>query len=293
MQNIVPEETEKSYYLNLREFASGEFEAVLKVVRPMQSEMIEASMKGLLTNTAWMYTFPKKEEEKSEAELQQNHNRAVRRAKQNIRWLCKTMDADRLFTLTYRENQTDREQARADFTRFLRLVRSGWRGQVGVPNWQYVAVLEKQQRGAYHIHCAVKGFQRIKYLRQCWHKALGCDPDVSGENTPGNVDVTNPDKSRWGHTGRQWKVNKLAGYLTKYLSKTFDETATEKRRYWHCRDLIQPPKQRFWVTGNNMAEAIKSTVELLDFYVGLGNTFTHWLSTLNDSYWIAGTGKVH
>jgi len=294
MKNIIPEETDKSYYLNLREFASGEFEAVLKVVRPMQSEMMEASMNGSLTNTAWMHIKPAaKEEENPEAKAQQNYNRAVRRAKQNIRWLCKAMDADRLFTLTYREDQNDREQARADFTRFLRLVRSGWRGEVGVPNWQYVAVLEKQQRGAFHIHCAVKGFQRIKFLRKCWYKALACDPDVSGEHTPGSVNVTNPDKSRWGHTGRQWKVNKLAGYLTKYLTKTFDETATEKRRYWHCKDVIQPKKQRFWVTGNTMLEAIKSTVELLSFHVGLGNTFTHWLSIQNDSYWIAGSGKVH
>jgi hypothetical protein len=57
---------------------------------------------------------PTAEEQTPEFEAQQNHNRAVRRAKQNIRWLCKTMQADRLFTLTYRENQTDREQVRAD-----------------------------------------------------------------------------------------------------------------------------------------------------------------------------------
>ena len=306
MNDIVPEETEKNYYLNLREFASGEFEAILKAARPMKIEAMNASMTGtdyasacrehgetsFSVRGAGFKVRKKDDEDRSDFERQSNLNRAVRRSKQNIRWLCKAMNADRLFTLTYRENQTDREQARADFTRFLRLVRSGWRGQVGVPDWQYVAVLEKQERGAFHIHCAVKGWQRINYLRQCWYKALGCAPDVSGENTPGNVDVTNPDKARWGHTGRQWKVNKLAGYLTKYLSKTFDEAATEKRRYWHCRDLVQPVKQRFWISGDKMADAIKSTIELLDFHVGLGDSFNHWISTLNDSYWIAGTGRV-
>lgn len=301
MDDTIHEE-ERNYYLSLREFASGEFEATLKAARPMKIEMINASMKGIdyasacreygetsLSGRVSPFKV-RKPEERSEYDKQANLIRAVRRSKQNIRWLCKAMNADRLFTLTYRENQTDREQARADFTKFLRLVRSGWRGQVGVPDWKYVAVLEKQQRGAYHIHCAVKGWQRINFLRSCWYKALGCSPDVSGENTPGAVNVTNPDKSRWGHTGRQWKVNKLAAYLTKYLSKTFDDTNTEKRRYWHCRDVVQPKKQRFWVSGSEIVQAIKSTIGLLDFHVGLGKSWTHWLSTSGDCYWIAGVG---
>lgn len=286
------DETEKNYYLNLREFASGEFEAVLKVVKPMSQEMMEASMNGCCTSSRNLaYRSANQDEDKSLSDKAQNHARAVRRAKQSIRWLCKVLDADRLFTLTYRENQTDREQARADFTKFLRLVRSGWRGQVGVPNWQYVAVLEKQDRGAFHIHCAVKGWQRIKFLRMAWFKALGGDGYETGENTPGNVDVTNPDKSRWGHTGREWKVNKLAGYLTKYLAKTFDEADSEKKRYWHTRDIKHPEKQRFWVAGATMPEAIKSAFAMLQLHVGVSVDCSMWVSTSNDVFWIAGSGS--
>ena len=212
-------EQERKYYLNIREFKSGEFEAVLKTVRPMQMEQIKRRFQcpGAISASAEIQKARKFEIEggPSENDLAANRARAVRRSKQNIRWLCKVMEADRLFTLTYRENQTDRGQTRADFTRFLRLVRSGWRGQRGIPDWQYVAVLEKQERGAFHIHCAVKGFQKIKFLRAAWYKALGCPEDVSGENTPGAVNVTDPDKARWGHTGREWKVNKLSGYLRK------------------------------------------------------------------------------
>jgi hypothetical protein len=293
---------EQNYYLNLREFKSGEFEAILKAAKPSKIDMMNASMNGTSYAAACkengvsireihpIFKHAGLEQEKSSAELQQNLNRAVRRSKQNIRWLCKAMEADRLFTLTYRENQIGRDQTRADFQRFLRLVRSGWRGQVGIPDWQYVAVLEKQDRGAFHIHCAVKGFQKIKFLRACWYKALGCSPDVTGENTPGAVNVTNPDKARWGHTGREWKVNKLAGYLTKYLSKTFDDSSSEKRRYWHCKAVTQPVKQRFWVSGSDIVQAIKSTINLLGFHVGLKPSFNHWLSTSLDSYWIAGQG---
>lgn len=303
--NEIINEQDKNYYLNLREFASGEFEAVLKVVRPLKQDQIDAAINGVpsfasclaehgLTRRDVYPTFSRfaEPEEKSDHEKAQNLVRAVRRSKQNIRWLCKVMEADRLFTLTYRANQTDRDQTRADFTKFLRLVRSGWCGQVGVPDWKYVAVLEKQERGALHIHCAVKGFQRIKFLRACWYKALGGAGNEVGENTPGAVNVTNPDKARWGHTGREWKVNKLSGYLTKYLSKTFDESATEKKRYWHCRNLVVPVKQRFWVSGSEIVAAIQSSIGLLKFHVGLRGGFNHWLSTSGDAYWIAGQGDA-
>lgn len=303
MTEIIDQQ-EKNYYLNLREFASGEFEAILKAAKPMKTEMINASMMGTsyakacqekgetsFSGRSAFFKTDRTVEEQSNFDKAQNLARAVRRSKQNIRWLCKAMEADRLFTLTYRENQLDREQARADFTKFLRLVRSGWRGQVGVKNWKYVAVLEKQERGAYHIHCAVKGWQKINFLRTAWHKALGCADEQTGENSPGNVNVTNPDRARWGHTGREWKINKLIGYLIKYLSKTFDDALSEKRRYWHCRQVTQPVKQRFWVSGSEIVQAIKSTINLLDFHIGLGNSFSHWLSSTKDSYWIAG--NVH
>lgn len=298
-------EEQKNYYLNLREFASGEFEAILKVAKPMKTEMMQAAMAGTSYAAACaekgetsfsgrpaFFKTDRTEEEQSQYDKAQNLARAVRRSKQNIRWLCKAMEADRLFTLTYRKNQLDREQTRADFEKFRRLVRSGWKGTPGVKDWKFVAVLEKQERGAFHIHCAVKGWQRINFLRECWHRALGCKCLATGENTPGNVDVTDPDKARWGHTGRQWKVNKLAGYLTKYLGKTFDEMAAGKMRYWHNRSVVQPVKQRFWVSGSNIVEAIHSTIGLLDFHIGLGKTFNHWLSTSNDCYWIAGEVAV-
>lgn len=285
---------EPNYYLNLREFPSG-YEAILKTVKPMKMEALNGSLNSRHYKNAdevSLATRPfnsvQSDDDDSEFKQSQNYNRAIRRARQNIRWLCKTMDADRLFTLTYRENQTDREQTRADFKKFLRLVRSGWRGQVGISDWRYVAVLEKQDRGAYHIHCAVRGYQRIKFLRAAWYKALGGSGLESGADTPGAVNVTNPDKARWGHTGREWRTNKLSAYLTKYLSKTFEITDAEKRRYWHARDLHTPTVQRFWLGSHNIVQAIKSTVSLLGLHVGIRPDFSMWLSTQEDSFWISG-----
>lgn len=301
MSEILLDDLEKNYYLNIREFASGALEAVLKTVRPMKQEAMDASINGCLTSSRFLApAVPKTEEQQevSQADRAANLARAVRRAKQNIRWLCKVMEADRLFTCTYRENQEDREQVREDFARFLRLVRTGFKVKHAdgskttyraIPDWQYVAVLEKQGRGAFHIHCAVKGFQYIKTLRAAWYKACGGNGDEVGEKTPGSVNVTAPAK-RWGSAGREWKTDKLVGYLVKYIHKTFDESATEKKRYWHAKDLKTPDVQRMWVGGTNIIDAIKSTVSTLELAHGLQAGFDMWLSTQNDCFWIAGRG---
>lgn len=297
MDLILDQLEEKNYYLNIREFASGAFEAVMKVVKPLSQEQIDAGINGTSYAAACAekgetsrsgftsFGYSKSDEDINEFDRAKNHSRAVRRAKQNIRWLCKVMQADRLFTLTYRENVEDRELVRAQFKDFLRRVRERF------PDWAYVAVLEKQDRGAFHIHCAVRGFQHLGFLRACWHKALGAEGVQLGESSPGNVNVTSPQEKRWGAVSREWKTERLAGYITKYLAKTFDESSTEKRRYWHARDLKVPAKQRLWIGGSNIFDAIKSCLNTLEFHCGLeGVDFDWWLSTQNDCLWIAGKG---
>lgn len=300
MSEILLEDLEKNYYLNIREFASGALEAVLKTVRPLKQEAIEASINGCLTSSRFLApAVPKTdEEEQSQTDKAANLARAVRRSKQNIRWLCKVMQADRLFTCTYRDNEEDREKVRKDFAQFLRLIRTGFTVKHAddtktkyrpIIDWQYVAVLEKQERGSFHIHCGVKGFQYIKTLRAAWYKAIGGNGDEKGELTLGSVNVTAP-KKRWGSGVREWKTEKLAGYLTKYLQKTFDESAAEKKRYWHAKDLKSPEVQRMWIGGTNIVDAIKSTVRTLQLAHGLQGDFDMWLSTQEDCFWISGRG---
>lgn len=284
----IVEQQEKNYYLNIRQFSSGAFEAVMKLVKPMSAGFTEALVEGKPVSSPWDkpvgFTKEKTEEEK-QLDAQMSHSRAVRRAKKNIRFLCKAMQADRLFTLTYRENVENREEVRAHFQKFLRLVRRR------VPEWNYVAVLEKQDRGAFHIHCAVKGWQRISFLRQCWYQALGGSGDESGDRTPGAVNITSPQK-RWGSGGKEWKTEKLAGYITKYLQKTFDESTAEKRRYWAARDIKAPPVRRMWVAGSNIFQAVKSALSTLELDCGLtGVDFDWWISSENDSLWIAGRAE--
>jgi hypothetical protein len=135
-----------------------------------------------------------------------NEERAVRRARSRLRQLILTARADHLLTLTYRNNQIDFSQASADLTRFVRLVRQHF------PDWTYVAVAERQKRGAWHWHLATPGRQDVALLRACWRKVIG----------EGNIDVSAP---RGGEMKRQLA---LVAYLGKYLAKGFDDPSCRK-----------------------------------------------------------------
>jgi hypothetical protein len=135
-----------------------------------------------------------------------NEQRAVRRARSRLRKLILTTKADHLLTLTYRSNQTDFTQASSDLTRFIRYVRQHH------SEWLYIAVAERQKRGAWHWHLAVPGRQDVNLLRACWRKVVG----------EGNIDVSAP---RGNEMQRQLR---LVAYLGKYLAKGFDNADTRQ-----------------------------------------------------------------
>lgn len=136
-------------------------------------------------------------------------NRALRKIKQRVM----TLGADRLLTLTYQQNMQDLAQAKKDLRQFYKTVKKKY------PLWKFVGVAEYQDRGAIHWHLAVKGFQDVRYLRQCW---LSC----TGGPGSGNIDVTPPRKGRLAEI-----CAKLAEYISKYLGKGFE--IDDKPRYSH------------------------------------------------------------
>jgi hypothetical protein len=153
--------------------------------------------------------------------LATNLEDAARRAKQQVRLRCKAIAADRMITLTYRENMTDKARLKRDFDAMRRRLGK-------LQNFQYVAVAERQKRGAWHLHIAVKGRQNYRVLRAIWQSIVGVGQ--------GNVDVRNPFKQR----GLR---HKLASYLAKYIAKNCDEHALNEKRYWTSRGIVVPESQ--------------------------------------------------
>lgn len=137
-----------------------------------------------------------------------HEDRAVRRARSQLRQKILSLKADHLLSLTYRENVVDFEQADKDFKAFVRLVRKHR------PDWAFVAVAERQERGAWHWHLAVVGRQDVKLLRHLWRSVVG----------EGNIDVQKPP------SGMDRRLA-LVKYLGKYLAKGFTEGDRQLNRH--------------------------------------------------------------
>lgn len=271
---------QKDYQTTVRKFQSGLVEVETHVIRAMSR--IAISERWLRFNPVSMR--PKEEEELTEEEMQrkaeENKARAVRRARQRLRWLIKAAGADHLLTLTYRDIMDDLDRLKKDWKAFVRLVRARY------PDWQFVCIRELQDRGAFHLHVAVVGRQDIKYIRRCWYKVLGASPDAQGEETPGQIDVRGPSK-RWGGKGYQWKADKLAGYLGKYLHKCFDqETDKGAKRYWASREIELPEAQKIWLGATSFPQAVEMTHDLARA-LGVQN-LTMWASESYASIWMSG-----
>lgn len=133
---------------------------------------------------------------------------AERRAYSKVIDRCLAINADRMWTLTYRENMDDRERGAADLARFVRLMKKH------LGEFHYVAVGELQKRGAWHYHIATNAYVRVEIIRALWLKACG----VSG-----NIDVAYFGKSGSAIVG---------AYIGKYIMKDADEmTAFGRHRY--------------------------------------------------------------
>jgi hypothetical protein len=137
-------------------------------------------------------------------------------------------------------------------------------------------VLEKQERGSLHIHLAVQGKQDIRWLLRCWLIPIGqplddvngwfTDGIKLGERSLGAVNVE-PPKKRWGGAHKQWKRDKLSGYLTKYIGKEFEEADKHAKKYWHSRNVQKSEIERFWLKAKTYAEAVIEAHDLV-YYTG-------------------------
>lgn len=216
------------YQVTIREFKSGLVEIVQRLVNPMD-ELRKSRSLGLRGPSV-----PKTDEE-IEASKEENLRRAERRARQQVSFRIRTIGADHLLTLVYRENMQDSDKLNRDFTRFIRLVRERY------PDWQYVAVKEYQERGALHMHVACVGKQDLAHIRSCWYVAIGGNATDAGENTKGQVDLQYR-KKRFSGASPVYRAQELSNYLTKYISKTFEHDRELGERRYKCSRGIEKPK---------------------------------------------------
>lgn len=159
----------------------------------------------------------KKDDDLRSTMTREDIQRANSRAKTMVRRKIMTMGADHLLTVTFKDNVTDPKYAWRCWSQFVRKIKDRF------PKYHYVVVAEYQKRGAIHFHAAVKGYQNVRYLRQCWYSIVG----------EGNGSINIAYKG-------EYRPHQIAGYLTKYITKEFESDSKKGLHRYRASLGIKP-----------------------------------------------------
>lgn len=166
--------------------------------------------------------------------------RSVRRTRKTFRYLMHSLAPDRMLTLTYRENMQDYETAAHNLNVFIRRLKRQYPGIV------FVAVAEKQQRGAWHWHIALRQWVNVSLVREMWEY--------------GQINIRRKTVKA--------SVGRAASYLSKYLSKAVDMVGRSAYKVVNRKSLTKPTIKKYRLY-------LKETLEGLPVWVQLQSAFSH------------------
>lgn len=184
-----------------------------------------------------------------EPDKEENKKRALSRARANVRRDCLEMGAAYILTLTYHANMLDRATTLYHRQQFDRRMRS-----IYGERWRFLAVPERQKRGAWHWHI-VTPFQVDQAIALREWRAVTGDPTIT------QVDAG------FKPNGKGNAYSKCAGYVAKYVGKDLDgEKSAGQHRYHVTRGLKVHP-ERFEVRpGAPKDTESKMICDLIAFY---------------------------
>lgn len=139
-------------------------------------------------------------------------------------------ECDKFMTLTFKKNSSSINECDREFTNFIKRLK-----RYTTKSFKYLAVREKQDRGAIHYHCIFYDLPFIKHriLLEIWNKnnslMLGASK-LSGVNIKGIEEGTMI----------------ISSYMSKYFLKQLEEDDFLKGRkiLLKSRDLIQPKETK-------------------------------------------------
>jgi len=269
------------YRSKVMDFGNGHREACVWLHRPDPERSLERAIERDMPGPREM------EPEDREA----NIRRAVRRAKQQVRYACKSMMVNSLWTLTYKANVQDRSLVLKHLDQFRRRV-----GAV-LGDWKYIAILEKQERGAYHVHLAthalprylMKGGVKVKswdVMRAIWHRVVGMVDGKPG----GNFDEAKR-KRRNGHHFKSIRgAGAIASYIAGYVAKDMAESEMFRKRYSVTRGVEVPEAVRSaWAAGGDMT--LRDLI--IKAYEAVGERITRaWFDPVSQVFFVESDDSV-
>jgi hypothetical protein len=257
LQNEPTYSESEHYCLTVQPFRAGGYEATFRLVD--------------LQKAADLAALPRKFGKRIEPgeRTQDSLNVSRQRAKSMVRKRVKDMGANRLCTLTVRQNDEigymSPEDWHKSFARYVRLLR-----KAGLMN-DYLAVMEPHKKGLerlgaraggaaladpltetpnaiwdipLHIHFVTRSEFKmpINLMRKCWAIACGRDSNIDVQW----LRVKNGDDSA---------IEKTASYVSKYITKGLAEFERfNKKRYWAAGDPLLE-KGRTWLQSRDFRTA--------------------------------------
>ena len=214
-------------------------------------------------------------EERKERSLK----KAAQRAQTQCRRLIKASNFREMLTITYRENQENRELCKEHFAKWVRAM------VYVLPKFNYVASFEKQDRGAMHVHCCTNKLPKWVHYKgqkiEGWKLGTAVWRSIVGED---NGLVFVGGKSRWGGVTRRKNLSlaKMASYVSKYIMKDYADCPAGSQRYTRSHNIDLPKPEHIRITGCTLAQAIEIMFECKEGDIVVSHRVGRW----GDSYWL-------
>ncbi|HZY18632.1 MAG TPA: hypothetical protein VFE82_09125 [Ramlibacter sp.] len=215
--------------------------------------------------------------------IEEKRQRALKKAAQRAQTACrrviKAEGFNELLTITYRENQQDRELCKQHFKEWVRRMKAALGG-----TFRYCASFEKQARGAMHVHVAChklpKHARRNGMKVHGWRLGTEIWRSIVGKDN-GLVFVGGKPKQKGGKRLTRSPA-KMAQYVSKYIMKDFADAPEESNRYSRSNGVDLGTVQRMRLCGVSMADLISVAFECKDGDV----IVSHRLGDFKDTYWL-------
>jgi hypothetical protein len=230
------------FYASMVRFASGGWEISARCVdKPSKPPMMRCDLGG-------GYRLPPEG-----GQTDQSLRRSMHRRRRGVRHQVKNFGATHLFTLTTRAVLPRAELVKA-WARVCRYI-----DRLHPNGWHYVCVPEPHPSNPdhWHLHVAIAMFMPANLVRRFWHLALGAPGLMHGKDAPGNVDLQQIKNVGGGGVLR--RSVKIARYISKYVTKSDDVTAFNKKRYF-CSRSSRPQVEKFWLAAGHQGAAFSEIV---------------------------------
>jgi hypothetical protein len=249
-----------SYVNDIGRGYEPEFGCTVKTYRDGSHRIRVSRLNPNIEQNVYLACSPKSRRDSGEL-TDDDKRRSLARTKTAIYDNLRTIQADRLLTLTVRENVEDIGVFHGFVKRFLRALKN-----YPALAFEYVCVFEQQARGAWHAHLALRNNRDVRLLRKLWLSIVG--------HGNGNIDMS---------YRRSSTVHGIARYLAKYISKNAELVGFNKKRYWSSKGIPKPEVIRFYM---HALASVELAIELTRIGEALG------VNLLKNSIWAASDHSV-